>query len=223
MKKILMLVILLVAVGVCLAVYTDGDTDNDILPALAALPLAGAVAKETSPTGIATELQFSQIKAKLYGGTVYHGVGSYTSAELADIVDGMDHLATELAANLDAIGDLAEEDDAIDLKSEQATLKSRTHLVGGKRTNTMQLKFVGLSEAAKNYLESTTFSKTARTFVILADDDENSFVILNGLNWVAGWSAQMDGLWTVVLNTEFGGSTENKLLIYQDVVETAPA
>jgi hypothetical protein len=222
MKKIFALMLILLAFGALGALTYNEDFTAGSLGAMGLMPLAGlAVSKETSPSGIADEMAFSAVKSVLPGGQIYMGIGSYSSAELTSIVNGMDNLATELSENYDLWGELADEDDAVDMNSTVETIETRYHIFEKKRTTEIQLKIVGLTKTLKEYVESPTFAKTARTFVVLADGDENTFLILNGLYWRAEWSAQGDNLWTVMLKTSVKGNSDNYILPYQDIDEVA--
>jgi hypothetical protein len=222
MKKIFALMLILLAFGALGALTYNEDFTAGSLGAMGLMPLAGlAVSKETSPSGIADEMAFSAVKSVLPGGQIYMGIGSYSSAELTSIVNGMDNLSAELSSNFDVWGELADEDDAIDMNSTSEVLETRYHTLEKRRSTEIQLKLTGVTKTLKEYIESPTFAKTARTFVVLADADENTFLILNGLIWRAEWSAQIDGLWNIMLKTKVKGSTDDYVLPYQDVDEVA--
>ena len=178
-----------------------------------------SVTKITSPSGIAANLLFAALMEKFIGGTAYIGIGSYANKAAADAVfDGMDNLATELAANYDPMGELG--DDGGNLDSKAKKLKTRYHTVQGRRDNKFEITLAGLGEDQKNFFESNTFSGTAHTIVIVADDG-NHAVVFNGLEWTCDWSGKMDELFKVVLSTEFAGPTEDKIWIYNDIDEVA--
>lgn len=222
MKKVNLIKLIAIIAIVMICGFLSAKTENpwDDLSVLMFFP-AMAVTKETSPAGIATNLDFNMFKSRLLGGTIYMGLGSYSSAELDAIVDGMDHLATELTSNYDDWGEVGEGDDAIGFNSVAARLKSRTRIIEGKRVTTLTLKIVGFDNTVKDYVEGANFNTTARTFIILADGDNNDFAVLNGLNWVGDWEAKGDGLRVITLTAEWGGPTEHYITMYENVQEVA--
>lgn len=221
-EKMKHLKLIIVLAFIVLAGFLGAQTENplDDFAGLMFFP-ALAVDKEDTPAGIATKMDFNMFKSRLLGGTIYMGKGSYTAVELAAIVDGMDHLATELAASYDDWGEVGDGDDAIAFGSVAAKLKTRTRTVEGKRVTTLTLKIVGFDNDVKDYVESANFNPDERTFVILADGDANDFAVLNGLNWVGDWEAKGDNLRVITLTAEWGGPTEHYITMYQNVSETA--
>lgn len=182
-----------------------------------------SLAKETSPSGIAAEFSFDAIKTKFCGGSVYFGVGSYSAVEQADIFDGMDHLATELAANADSLGELAEGDDALSIESTVGEINTRHYALAGKRESTLKVMIVGLSEAKKNYLESRDFGFKKVSLIALGEGDANDALLMNGLYWKCSWAGKVDGVWTVTLEAKFRGYTENVIRPYLNISENAPS
>ncbi len=219
MKHLKLIIVLAIIV---LAGYLGAQTENpwDDFSGALFIP-ALAVTKEDTPAGIAAKMDFNMFKSRLLGGTIYMGKGSYSSAELAAIVDGMDHLATELAASYDDWGEVGDGDDAIAFGSVAAKLKTRTRVVEGKRLTTLTLKIIGFDNDVKDYVESVNFNADTRTFVILADGDANDFAVLNGLNWVGDWEAKGDNLRVITLTAEWGGPTEHYVTMYENVDEVA--
>lgn len=223
MKKLNLVKLIAVIAIVFVCVYLSAKTEtwqDDLFTFTLFFP-AMAVTKETLPSGIAGNLDFNMFKARFLGGTIYMGLGSYSSAELAAIVDGMDHLGTELTSNYDNWGEVGDGDDAIAFGSVAAKLKTRTRIVEGKRLTTLTLKIVGFDNVVKDYVEGAAFNTTARTFVILADGDNNDFAVLNGLNWVGDWEAKGDNLRVITLTAEWGGPSEHYITMYQNVDEVA--
>ena len=178
-----------------------------------------SVTKITEPSGIAANILFAALMAKFGGGTAYIGSGSYANKAEADaIFDGMDHVATELAANFDPAGELAEDGGNLDSKAKR--LKTRYETVQGRRDNKFDINLAGLGEDQKNFFESSEFSDEDHTMVIVADDG-NHALVFNGLNWTCDWSGKMDELFKVVLTAEFAGPTEDKMWVYNDIAEVA--
>jgi hypothetical protein len=42
-------------------------------------------------------------------------------------------------------------------------------------------------------------------------------VIFTGLRWTVDWSGEADGLFNVVISTEFSGVTSNKIFLLKDI------
>jgi hypothetical protein len=42
-------------------------------------------------------------------------------------------------------------------------------------------------------------------------------VIFNGLRWTVDWSGEADGLFSVVISTEFSGITNGKIFVLKDI------
>lgn len=181
-----------------------------------------SVAKETAPVGIASEFDFNALNAKFNGGSLYFGVGNYSSVEMGSVFDGMDHLATELAANFDDMGEMAD-GDALEINSTVAEIATRHHSLPGKRETTVKLMIAGLTEAKKNYLESRAFGFKKNTIIALGEGDENDALLLNGLFWRCSWSGKIDNAWAVTLEAKFKGYTENIIRPYFNIPENAPS
>ena len=130
----------------------------------------------------------------------------------------MDNVATELAANFDPVGELAEDGGNIDSKPK--VLKTRYHSRQGRRDNKIDINLAGVGEDQKNFFESNAFCEAANTMVILADDG-NDALVFNGLNFYAAWSGKMDELFKMILSAEFAGPTEEKIYVFNDIPEEA--
>lgn len=165
----------------------------------------------------ADDLAFDELLEQMIGDDVYIGAGTLTDEDLATLVDQVAYDAA-LAANFDVLGELSEKAGKMD--SKLSSLKTRNYKVAGKRTNTVEINIVGISQLQKQYLESTDFSGTTMT-VILRNREKDRVIILNGMKWTCDWSGEVDGLFAVVLSTEFAGTTNGKIYVYKDIVEDA--
>lgn len=173
------------------------------------------VEKMEFPTGTTVaDMDFSALSEAMVGDDVFVGAGTYTAAELAAVMATQDALADELEDKLSAFGELAEKPGKLESKLNK--LKTRNYIVPGKRTNAAEISLVGLGQKQKAYLESTAFSSTETT-VILVNTERDRAVVLNGMRWTVEWSGEVDGLFTVVLATEFSGSTSGRVYLYKDI------
>lgn len=171
--------------------------------------MAGLTAP-TFPSGTTSaDLLFSALADTFIADEVYFGIGSYTSGEIASKFASISALTTELATYLKQIGELAEKPGKVDSKSEK--LKTRNYLIPGKRTSTIELSINGLSAKQKDYFESASFQGTEITLVAVSKARDRA-TIFNGMRWVVDWSGEADGLWTVVISTEFSGATANRVV-----------
>lgn len=172
------------------------------------------VVKMEFPTGTTVaDLDFGALSEAMVGDDVFVGAGTYTAAELAAVMATQDALADALDI-LSAFGELAEKPGKLESKLNK--LKTRNFIVPGKRTNAAEISLVGLGQKQKAYLESTAFSSTETT-VILVNTERDRAVVLNGMRWTVEWSGEVDGLFTVVLSTEFSGSTSERIFLYKDI------
>jgi hypothetical protein len=215
-----LLLILVFALGVNYLTATNDNPNDDLNGLLLFFP-AMAVTKEDTPAGIATSLDLDLFSQTFKGGTLFMGVGQYSAVELAAVVDGMDNLGTELAANFDNWEELSDGDDALTVKSEVKKLTTRNRQRDGKRLSTISMKLVGITNDKKSFIESAHFNNVLRTFIILADGDENDFAVITGLNFSADWEGAGDGLWTLTLTALHGGPSETYISMYQNVDEIA--
>ncbi len=83
-----------------------------------------------------------------------------------------------------------------------AALESRLHLIGS----------VLDADSRKEILAKQIYDK---------GDFLDRVVIFNGLRWTVGWSGEADGLFTVVISTEFSGVTSNKIFLLKDIPAAA--
>lgn len=173
------------------------------------------VKKATFPSGTdADDLLFSALTETLIGDDVYFGAGTLTAADLTTYFGDQTDILASIASNFDLLGELAEK--PVKIASKTSSLKTRNYKVAGKRENSVEITIVGISNLQKAYLESSAFTATDMTFVLLSTLRDR-MVILNGMRWVVEWSGETDGLYTVVLSTEFAGSTNDRIYVWKDI------
>ena len=165
------------------------------------------VVKPTLTGLTASDLRLPALLESMPGDIAYFGAGTYSAADIASKYLNQTTLATELSTNLTDLGELAEKPTKADSKAEK--LKTRNYTHPGKRTTNLELTLAGLSNLKKNYLESTAFSTTPMTIVLVSRANDR-VVIYNGMRWTADWSGESDGLFTVVISAEFTGATLGK-------------
>ena len=176
------------------------------------------VSKITLPgTMTAADMAFEALTAQMAGDYAWFGSGTLTEAEIASL-DSAFAWDAAIAANFDSLGELGES--AGKVESKLASLKTRNYKLPGKRTTTMEINLVGISQLQKQYLESNDFSATTMS-IILRNREKDRAIVFNGQKWTADWSGAVDGLFSVVLTTEFVGGTSGKVLVYKDIVADA--
>ncbi len=165
----------------------------------------------TFPSGTtAADLAFSALVDTFIADEVFYGIGSYTAAEVGTKYATKTAMATELSTYLKQIGELAEKPGSANSKIEK--LKTRNYAIPGKRTSTVELTLNGLSAKQKDYFEGSLFSGAEITLVCTSKDRTRA-TIFNGMRWTVDWSGESDGLWTVVISTEFSGVTQDKVFL----------
>lgn len=175
------------------------------------------VAKPTLPSGTtASDLLLAALLESMPGDRAYIGAGQYSAGDIRTKYANQTVMLAELAANLTDIGELAEKPTKAD--SKQDKLKTRNYALPGKRSTTMELSLAGLSNLKKDYLESNNFAGQEITIVLVSRTNDR-VVIYNGMRWTADWSGETDGLFSVVLSTEFSGATAGRVY----VLKVAPA
>lgn len=173
----------------------------------------------TFPSGTtASDLKFDELIEQMIGDSVYAGEGTLDATDLATLVASQTTIAENLASAFDVLGELAEKPGKIESKLE--SLKTRNYKVAGKRTNTLELSLVGLSNKQKDFLESPAFSTTTLTLV-LQNTQKDRLIILNGMKWSMDWSGESDGLFAVTISTEFSGATKDRIYLYKDIPATS--
>lgn len=169
----------------------------------------------TYPSGtLQADLEFPALMEGISADKIYFGMGKYTSSEATTAYGTQTAMATELNTNMDLLGELAEKPGKADSKVNK--LKSRNFMIMGKRTNTVELTIVGLSVKQKTFLESRNFSGKDITIAIVSADNDRA-VVFNGLRWTCEWSGEADGLFSMVISTEFSGSTKDKVFLFKDI------
>lgn len=160
------------------------------------------------------DLTFSALVDVMVADDIYFGIGTYTDSEVAAYYLNQTAMTMELNNNFDLLGELAEKPGKADSKITK--LKTRNYAIPGKRTSTVELSIVGLSVLQKNFLESSAFMGKNTTIVVVSKAKDRA-VIFNGLRWTVDWSGEADGLFTVVISTEFSGITAGKIFLYKDL------
>jgi len=154
---------------------------------------------------------------------IYFGAGELSAAEAAELFagqDNLDNVTTGIPGTCEEIGELSEKPIKFDSKS--ATANTRHYKIETKRTNTIAITINGISEAKKNLLESWSKDMTQLTAIAVPKGTHTQAILMNGRRWTVDWSGESDGLWTMVLSTEFTGTTENIIGIYTAIPALAP-
>lgn len=173
----------------------------------------------TFPSGTdADDLAFDELIEQMIGDDVYVAEGTLNATDLAAMTGNQATIAENLAAYFDVLGELAEK--AAKVESKNTALKTRNYKVAGKRTTTLELSLVGISNLQKAFLESTAFTGTTVT-MFLQNTERDRVIILNGMKWAVDWSGETDGLFAVTLSTEFSGATSDRIYVYKDIPATS--
>ena len=175
-----------------------------------------AVIKPTLPAGMVSGDLANLLKqiGKVDVYNVYAGLGSYSASEIAPIFANLEDLNIEISNNFEEIGELSEKPFKIESKTEK--LKTRHYQLEGKRTNTVTVTIVGISEDKKNWLEEQSNQMTELTFIALSKD-KSQVILINGCRWTIDWSGEADGLYTEELTTEFSGKTSERIVFFKDI------
>lgn len=158
----------------------------------------------------AADLLFSALIDTFIADDVYFGIGAYTATEVTTKYASKTAMATEISTYLKKIGELAEKPGKTDSKVNK--LKTRNYMIPGKRTTTVELTMNGLSEKQKDYFEGSLFSGKEITLLCVSKERDRA-TIFNGMRWTVDWSGEADGLWTVVISTEFSGNSNGKVFL----------
>ena len=173
------------------------------------------ISQPTYPSNMTeADLDFRKLMDVMIADLVYFGIGTYDQTSIDTLYATQGSVKTELTTNFDLLGELAEKPGKAD--SKLSKLKTRNYTIPGKRTNTVELNISGLSTKQKNFLESTLFMSKDTTIVV-ASKDYDRVVIFTGLRWTVDWSGEADGLFNVVISTEFSGVTSNKIYLLKDI------
>ena len=173
------------------------------------------VSQPTYPADMSPDdLKFANLMDVLVADNVYFGVGSYDAEGVNTLYATQPDVKAELTTNFSLLGELAEKPGKADSKITK--LKTRNYTIPGKRTSTVELNISGLSTKQKNFLESTLFMSKDTTIVVVSKEYDRA-VIFTGLRWTVDWSGEADGLFNVVISTEFSGVTSNKIFLLKDI------
>ncbi|MCB5269808.1 MAG: hypothetical protein M0Q99_11440 [Candidatus Cloacimonetes bacterium] len=178
----------------------------------------------TLPDGIEQDdLLLDALEAVMVGDAAFFALGQidYTS----DLLDNSYYLAYYLSADAGlfaALGELAEMPGKVESKVNR--LKTRNYLIAGRRNSSIELVLNGLSELQKDYFESALFSGLEITILLCKNEllaqgvnDPDNFkfpspiTVFSGMRWTADWSAEADGLWSVVITSEVTGATKDRI------------
>ena len=175
-----------------------------------------AISQPTYPTPMTeSDMLFNALVDVFIADDVYFGFGTYSDSEIASIYNNQSSIKDELNSSFDMLGELAEKPGKADSKITK--LKTRNYTLPGKRTSTVELTISGLSNRQKNYLESSAFMGKNMT-IVAASKSLDRVAIFNGLRWTVDWSGEADGLFSVVISTEFSGATSNKIYLLKDII-----
>ncbi len=165
----------------------------------------------TKPTMGIKSTEFNKQIAMFQHGMCWLGNGAFASQE--DIPEaslvGISQFIAFLEASFDVVSDLAEKPGKE--SSKVVKLKTNSYMVEGKRTNTIELYLVGLTQERKDWLESE-LNKDIKTIVLLSNDYTN-VLVFNGMSWIYERETEIDGLFTSTISTGYSGATKNRYFI----------
>lgn len=178
------------------------------------MPITSVTQIANFPTGMdADDLLFDALLEQMIGDDVYIGVGTLSAVDLSTLTDQV-KWDTTLGESFDPLGELAEKAGKID--SKLTSLKTRNYKIAAKRTTSIEVNIVGISDLQKQYLESNDFSGTTMC-VIFRNREKDRVIIFNGMKWTCDWSGEVDGLFAVLISTEFSGITNGKIHVLKDI------
>jgi len=173
------------------------------------------VNKPTYPPNMSeSDLCFENLVDVMVADKIYLGSGSYFDGEIPRVYTTQSSIQDHLVQSFDPMGELAEKPGKTDSKITK--LKTRNYTLPGKRTSTIELTISGLSVKQKDYLEGSFFMGKNMTIVVTSTNFDR-VVIFNGLRWTVDWSGEADGLFSVVISTEFSGITSGKIYLLKDI------
>lgn len=163
------------------------------------------------------DLSFDLLEHVMPGDHVYFALGSALS-HIGDItaIDAED--IEDILASMILLGELAEKPGKVDSKISK--LKTRNYSIDSKRSSSIELNLVGISDKVRNWLETAMFQEQDVTILITDAMQGQQFdeiagsrcLLLDSMRWTVDWSAEADGLWSVVISTTVNGITANKIL-----------
>jgi hypothetical protein len=170
------------------------------------------------------DMTFDMLEHVMPGDYVYFALGSALS-HINDISAITNQDIDEIVQYMELLGELADKPGKVDSKINR--LKTRNFAIESKRNSEIELNIVGISKKRKDYLESSLFQEKDVT-ILITDKDKSNISILtdpgyrcllfDAMRWTADWSAEVDGLWTVVLSTAVSGSTASKILPFTTII-----
>lgn len=176
-----------------------------------------AVAKFTNFPGslTAADLAFTALLKVMPGDQIYFAAGSYADDSAANTAfASQSAMTTELSGKYDLLGEASES--PLKNESKVERLKTRSYQLPGKRTNTAELKIIGIGNNQKRILESDNFQNAEITIVVISRDKTRA-VVFNGMRWTCDHGGEADKLNEVTISTEFIGVTTGKTYVYKDI------
>jgi hypothetical protein len=170
------------------------------------------ISKITFPSGVA---EFSEDSAIFACGSLYIADGNYTKATADTAFANLTVKETELSSKFTKLSDLAEK--PFKLESKVTKFKTLNYTLEGKRTNTIEISLVGLTQARKQWLE-VELGKKNRT-IILESKTGDSVMIFNDKRWVCDWVYEAESAFNASISTEFVGPTSTGFMVYNEIPE----
>lgn len=172
----------------------------------------------TKPTLDVKVSDFNKQIAAFKHGSCWLGDGAFGSQ--ADVPEsalvGREEFLAFLEGAFDEISDLGENPGKE--SSKVVRLKTSNYVIEGRRTNTIELTLIGLTQERKDWLEAE-LNKELRTISLLSTDGDNCLVF-NGMRWSYERETEFNGLYTSTLSTEYSGATKNRYFIIQAIPES---
>jgi hypothetical protein len=159
---------------------------------------------------------FANVMAAFRHGKCYLADGSLSKAEADVIFADLTAMAAGLADAVE-LSDLADDPGKEESKVEK--LKTSNYVIDGKRTNTIELNLVGMSQDRKDWLEQE-LNGIART-VILISSGGNDAIVFSGMRWSYDRSSELNKLFSAVISTEYAGVTGSRYFIYKNIAPAA--
>ncbi|MDD2650545.1 MAG: hypothetical protein RBS16_01915 [Candidatus Cloacimonadales bacterium] len=169
-----------------------------------------AVSKITFPSDVT---DFPENSAIFACGSLYIADGDYTKSTADTAFADLDAKESELSSKFIKLSDLAEK--PFKLESKVAEVKTLNYILEGKRTSSVELNLVGLTQARKDWLE-VELGKKNRT-IILENKTEDSVMIFNNKRWVCEWVYEAESVFNATIRTEFAGPTSSGFMVYNDI------
>lgn len=173
-----------------------------------------ALTQLTLPQGISrSDLDGSGAINSIRSDEIYIGQGSLIFP--ADDTNFADKNAVKtLLESTTLLGDAAEKPFKLESKVEK--LKTRSKIVEGRRTNTIEVRLAGITNKQKALLESGVLNSGDFTIIGVTVIHDQCLVI-NGLKWTYEFTGESDNLFSATLSAEFAGATDAKIRIYDKI------